>query len=1077
MRFSKLLCVLFVMFTIPVLFAQSNSDLAEKYIEKGNDCQNSGDYDNAIFYHKKALEIYKQVYGENSLYAADAYYNMGNAYSSKEDYQNSIIYHKKALKIYEQKEGLYHSDTASTYNCIGWDYYGINDYKNALSFFENALNSFKKVFGEYDYNTSYAYSNIGLVYKELYNYDKSLYYYQQALSILQQITDENDIALASIYENIADIYLENGSNSNALDYYEKSLEIRKNTLGEQHFYTTMSYENVGKVYLRKGDYDRALSYFEKSLAIRKKIAPDTIQMTYSRISEVYKAKGDYKNALDYQKKCLAIHEKNLGVKHIYTADDYYNIARIYDDMGDDRNSIIYNEKALSIYINYYGKNSVQVADTYINLGNSYKATWDYLKAFALWENASNIYKNIFGKNHKNTATAYYNMAGIVSQLDSQIAVYYWNKVLEAWKKSEDYRRNIFDTNEMLFLGIKNVESLPDKEYPDMKQWKLAWNISDEFNADFVRKIISFGVDTVEQARLDMASIKSDLLKESLPIYYFGVNFEAKNNNPAKAFEYSEALRSRGFLDQIGLEKALSLDGIKDNERKEIKNLINKIAVARKEIEYQNSLTILERDTQKLSQSEKDLSDAEKALSRLDSTIGKRVPAYSQLRNPQTAKIKDAQKWCGKDKAVIEYVLWNPEILDEAGIARTYNTLEEKNREVYKLHSYCLVITNKKVFAIQLDDEFDFTSAVTKLREGVIPKRAKPTPETKFEDVRNELYAKLIEPVLPYTKGYKQLVIVPDGSLAFLPFDILRKDEDSKMLCDQFAISLSPSVSVSMIADSSKTKGLEMIAFGASWYDKTLSAEEHRKVFDTQDITRGKNRGFILSTVVDDSENVAQDLSVKLNGEEISVSEYFKRKNMHWGDLPGTIIELNTLKNKAVGSKKYNQMIQENASEMQVKILSKDGTLAKYPILHFACHGYFDKDNSNMSSILFSEVSGKLSAVSKEDGYLTIPEASVLNLNADMVCLSACETGLGEIKTGDGMTGLSRAFMVAGSRHVGVSLWQVDDEATAQFMASMYKKIEKKGMTYEQAYQQTKVEFRKSEDYSHPYYWSAFVLYE
>ncbi len=800
-------------------------------------------------------------------------------------------------------------------------------------------------------------------------------------------------------------------------------------------------------------------------------------MTYSVISEVYKAKGDYENALEYQKKCIAIYEKKWGVKHKYTADAYYNIARIYDDMGDDSKAIVYNEKALAIYIDYYGENSLMVADTYINLGNSYKATWNYRKALTMWENASNIYENILGNNHKNTATVYYNMAGIACQLDSQIAVYYWNKFLNALQNSEDYRKNIFETNEMLFVGVKNIEVLPDNEDSELKQLKLTWNIKDKFNPDFVRKILSFGENTVERARLDISSLRTDLLKAALPIYYFGVDFEARNNNPAKAFEYSEALRSRGFLDEIGLERALLLDGVTDIEQKEIKNLTNKISATRKEIEYQSNLQISERNTQKLSQLGKELSDTEKALAKLDDAIGKRLPAYSQLRNPLPAKIKDAQKWCGKDKAIVEYVLWNPAILDEAGIDRTYNTLQEQNREVYKLHSYCIVITKKQVVAVPLDDDFDFTEAVRKLRDGVIPKRLKPTPETVFEDVRNNLYAKLIEPALPYIKGCNQLLIVPDGSLAFLPFDILRKDEDSKMLCDQFAVSLSPSVSVSMIADSSKTKGLEMLAFGGAWYDKTLSAEEHRKLFDTQDMTRGKSRGFKLSTEVVTAENAAEDFSIQLNGEKIAVADYFKQKNLNWHDLPGTLIELNTLKNKSVGSKKYHQFIQENASEMQVKLLSKDKTLAKYPILHFACHGYFDKDNSDMSSILFSEVSGKLSAVSNEDGYLTISEASTLNLDADMVCLSACETGLGEIKTGDGMTGLSRAFMVAGARHVGVSLWQVDDEATAQFMASMYKKIEKKGMTYSQAYQQTKVEFRKSDDYSHPYYWAAFALYE
>lgn len=111
----------------------------------------------------------------------------------------------------------------------------------------------------------------------------------------------------------------------------------------------------------------------------------------------------------------------------------------------------------------------------------------------------------------------------------------------------------------------------------------------------------------------------------------------------------------------------------------------------------------------------------------------------------------------------------------------------------------------------------------------------------------------------------------------------------------------------------------------------------------------------------------------------------------------------------------------------------------------------------MSSVLFSEVSGALKD-SNDDGYLTISETALLNLNADLVCLSACETGLGEMKAGDGMVGLTRAFMVAGAKQVGASLWCVDDEATAKFMSSMYEKVVKNGMDYPTAYQKTKAEF-------------------
>ena len=92
-------------------------------------------------------------------------------------------------------------------------------------------------------------------------------------------------------------------------------------------------------------------------------------------------------------------------------------------------------------------------------------------------------------------------------------------------------------------------------------------------------------------------------------------------------------------------------------------------------------------------------------------------------------------------------------------------------------------------------------------------------------------------------------------------------------------------------------------------------------------------------------------------------------------------------------------------------------------------------------------------------------------------MKAVKTALGEIKAGDGVVGLSRAFMVAGARHVGASLWEVDATATAEFMRRMYEKVVRKGMDYVAAYQQTKAEFRKDGDFSHPVYWAAFVLYK
>ncbi len=233
--------------------------------------------------------------------------------------------------------------------------------------------------------------------------------------------------------------------------------------------------------------------------------------------------------------------------------------------------------------------------------------------------------------------------------------------------------------------------------------------------------------------------------------------------------------------------------------------------------------------------------------------------------------------------------------------------------------------------------------------------------------------------------------------------------------------------------------------------------------------RGKDRGF---AAVERQTNLSvEDLQNILKNE--GSKQYFEQKKLNWHDLPGTIVELETLQ-KAIFPKAQVEF-QKMASEATLKKISKNGLLSKYATVHFACHGYFDSDLSEMSSVLFSEVSEKLTE-SDDDGYLTIGEAATLNLSAQMVCLSACQTGLGEIKKGEGMVGLSRAFMVAGSRNVGVTLWSVDDEATAEFMSQMYKKV-KGGMSYSEAYRKVKNEFRNSDEYSHPYYWAAFVVYE
>lgn len=139
----------------------------------------------------------------------------------------------------------------------------------------------------------------------------------------------------------------------------------------------------------------------------------------------------------------------------------------------------------------------------------------------------------------------------------------------------------------------------------------------------------------------------------------------------------------------------------------------------------------------------------------------------------------------------------------------------------------------------------------------------------------------------------------------------------------------------------------------------------------------------------------------------------------------------------------------------------------------ACHGYFNQSVPAYSSLVLSEVSGSIPE-SNEDGYLTVIELATLNMNAEFLNLSACETGLSVLNKGDGMSGLTRSCIIAGAEHVGATLWEVNDEATCLFQISLYKYI-KRGLPYATAYQKAKADLRKK--YPNPMYWAPFVLYE
>jgi CHAT domain-containing protein len=185
------------------------------------------------------------------------------------------------------------------------------------------------------------------------------------------------------------------------------------------------------------------------------------------------------------------------------------------------------------------------------------------------------------------------------------------------------------------------------------------------------------------------------------------------------------------------------------------------------------------------------------------------------------------------------------------------------------------------------------------------------------------------------------------------------------------------------------------------------------------------------------------------------------------ELPGTESEVNEI-SQLFSSRNHKStvLIRQEADEKKVK----DGSLKNFSYLHFATHGIVDEIHPDLSKIYLRTSSGS------EDGNLFSGEIYNLDLDANLVTLSACQTGLGKISKGEGVIGLSRALVYAGSKNVIVSFWSVADQSTANLMKLFYREVlDTSANSFSNSLREAKTQLIIEGKYSSPYYWAPFIL--
>ena len=328
-------------------------------------------------------------------------------------------------------------------------------------------------------------------------------------------------------------------------------------------------------------------------------------------------------------------------------------------------------------------------------------------------------------------------------------------------------------------------------------------------------------------------------------------------------------------------------------------------------------------------------------------------------------------------------------------------------------SYAWVIDSAGLQMVELIGKAELEKQVTAFREVL----SKPSSSlTRAKDLQSidaaarQLYAALLRPVESKLRGKKRLTIVPDGVLAYVPFEAIGG------LIETHRIAYAPSASISAGLRGRPVNGNHTVmAF----------ADPSRGQADSSVMKEHLERGYAFTA------------------------------------LPNARTEAAAIGRLFPASKIF---VGAEASEGQLK----SGTSKDIRYLHFAAHGYFDGEKPERSGIVLAQESGG------EDGFLQAREIAQLSLDADLVTLSACQSGLGKVLDGEGVQGLSRAFFLAGARSVVVSLWNVNDAATSELMRRFYAGL-KSGLAKDDALRAAKLAVMKEPRWRHPYYWAPFVL--
>jgi CHAT domain-containing protein len=1057
-------CLLLLILGVSPALGQKELKEANELHQKMEKLYLAGRYAEAIPLAQRVLELREKALGPAHPDVALSLNNLAVLYDSTAQPVKAEPLYQRSLAIREKALGPAHPDVALSLNNLAVLYEATGQYAKAKPLMQRSLAIREKALGPEHPDVALSLNSLAVLYEATGQYAKAEPLMQRSLAIREKALGPEHPDVATSLNSLAGLYKTTGQYAKAEPLYQRSLAIRKKALGPVHPDVASSLNNLATLYNSIGQYAKAELLMRSVLAIDEKSLGHThpdVATSLDNLALLYKSAGQYAKAEPLMQRSLAIREKALGPEHPDVATSLNSLAGLYQATGQYAKAEPLYQRSLAIYKKALGQEHRDVALTLNNLAALYDATGQHVKAEPLYQRSLAIYKKALGQEHRDVALTLNNLAALYDATGQHV------------KAEPLYQRSLAIYEKVLGLAHPGVAAIlgnladlyaAQRNYGTANRlFTRSLNIQDRQ----IREVFAF---TTEDQKLQFL--------EDVQWSYWGylsmIHQHLKNDPQAVHDGFETVLRRKGVVFDA---EARTREALRGRLSKAAHQEWGRLSELRSELaqmflnkpqslstdQYQNKLATLQ---QQIEQSEQRLATestlVNKELQQRSVTIdavAKHLPTNAAL--VEFVKIRDRDFANGQWESSWRYLAFvltangNVALVDLGDAS----TLEGQIQGA--LHDIKVSIEARGLQLLKKPDS------------------ANPS-QPNLQSLKT-LYSQVWTPLEKALGTAEKVTISPDGLLNLVPFAALI-DREEHAVVERYRLTYVSSGRELVASEGAVAKpesnlllvanpAFDGTAQGVSRTEASLRSRDFRGVFSQLPGTEreakeipplvtdrgGKRSVLVESKAIEGSVKSARSPRILhlathgffLQDEEIDLCAETRGV---------TVMKTATLAEKVLCEKARGVIVVKNAKPVPPKRYEN-------PLIR--------------SGLAFAGANKASEVTEGDDGILTALEITGMDLyGTELVVLSACDTGVGEVKTGEGVFGLRRAFALAGAKNLMMSLWPVSDEITANQMKAFYRNLQKlpPAEALRQAQLETIKELKAQYDgMAPPGLWAPFIL--